>query len=252
MWTQLMGAGLSLGKSLSDGKAKRDDIKANNSLSRFKASMENKVRQGKNTAAAAEANLGRVAQSISNQRRARAAGENVARAGEAIAKAQDAASANSFAASVRGAEELGAITAQAAFSGVLGGSADTLANTSALRQAMQEELAERQARQKTTEMARAGGEFARSGIQGLDTRVIMDNRDVGQSVAKEQPVTGSVLTDILNSKTDWRGLADGAAEAGKSAYAWWKGGSGGYDNTNAENAKLLRQQQSSASGPYFI
>lgn len=170
--------------------------KAQEALGAARAKYENAIRDGRNQLAGAEAAIANVAQGIGNRRRLDAAGANLARAGEALGRAQEAASANRFSRRVRAAEAAGEAVAIAAFSGVTGGSAQTVVETAALRRDMVEEVAGRQQAQNEYELRKNASEQLASGIAGLDQRLIRPNLDLGVSV-NQAPRAGSLLEALV-------------------------------------------------------
>jgi hypothetical protein len=166
--------------------------KAQEALGEAKAKYENAMRVSQNQLEGAQTALANVAQSIANRRRLDAAGENLARGGEALARAQEANSANSFARQIRGAESQGEAVAGAAFSGIVGGSVQTLVETAALRSEMIEEVTGRQQEQAEYELRKNTAEQSAAGIAGLDMRLLRPNINVGESV-NQAPKAGSLL-----------------------------------------------------------
>jgi hypothetical protein len=194
MWQTAISTGL---KALSVFGA-HSAAKAQYALGAARAKYENAIRRSRNQVSAAEQAVAAAAQSIANRNRLDAAGDNLARAGEALGRSQEAFIANSFSRRVQAAERTGEAVATAAFSGVIGGSAQQIIETAMLRDSMVQEVAERQQEQNEYELRKNASEQAGAGIAGLDLRLNLPNLDLAQS-QNTAPKPGSLLGSFLQS-----------------------------------------------------
>lgn len=101
------------------------------------------TQKGRNERAAAESDLARWTQSLSNQRRMKAAGETSKKITENIGRNLDAATTGSFMGRLAASEELGANLVQAAAAGVGGSTIEVYNSTMKLNRLMQEENSDR-------------------------------------------------------------------------------------------------------------
>ncbi len=122
---------------LSGASQRRSQAQAQSIIDAANAEAANINRDSQNRVSAAASSLKSYATSINNQRQGTAVGAKINALTMNVARAMDQMSQGSTQQSLQAAEQLGAITAQAAASGTGGGSIDLVKSTLGLRRALQ-------------------------------------------------------------------------------------------------------------------
>lgn len=140
------------------------------------------TQKGRNERAAAGSDLARWTQSLSNQRRMKAAGETSKKITENIGRNLDAATTGSFMGRLAASEELGANLVQAAAAGVGGSTIEVYNSTMKLNRLMQEENSDRAVNTDLLEASAARGRTIVDAVEGSDFSANMANLDYSQFV----------------------------------------------------------------------
>lgn len=190
--------GAQLGMSLLSGYAARGAQEAQNIVSRAEAAAQNKVREGRNEVAAAEGSLARWMQSENNNRRLRAAGENMAAGTQTLIRMQDATTTGSIESQLRAAEAAGAYAANAASTGVGGNAVDIIDLTSRMRTSRMQAAQERNAGYVNYDTIQQIAGIMPQAIEGLDISSVNTGLDFSTNRASTKR-TGNALMDMLGS-----------------------------------------------------
>lgn len=158
------------------------------------ADAQNIVRGANNELRRANFSLAATMRQINNQRIARAASDQADAVTTTSIRAQNAFQAGRLDAGLREAEQLGAQAAQAAASGVGGGSVDAVRATLQLRNARLQEAAMQQGDAQQYDLIRQRAGIIEKGIQSTDLRPMSMGLDFSQS----QGATGSGFSLIGN------------------------------------------------------
>lgn len=212
--------GAQLGMSLLSGYAARGAQEAQNIVSRAEAAAQNKVREGRNEVAAAEGSLARWMQSENNNRRLRAAGENMAAGTQTLIRMQDATTTGSIEDQLRAAEAAGAYAANAASTGVGGNAVDIIDLTSRMRTSRMRAAKERNSGYVNYDTIQQIAGIMPQAIEGLDISSVNTGLDFSTNHASTKR-TGNALMDMLGSgalqnalKLSWGSGVRGTTEAG--------------------------------------
>lgn len=200
-----------VGAALLVNREQRRTARANERLGRAQADAANKVRASRNVALSAEADTSRFLQSINNQRQANNAGRAQAAALAALARTREAGAANRAERRLAAQESLGALAAQAAFSGVATGPADALAGTLELQTLRAEQRARAEEDERGYQLTERVADAAGRGIANQDIRAILPGLDRGENVAPQREFVESPLMAALGA-ADFKALAQGTAE----------------------------------------
>lgn len=203
---------MGLGKGVLDEAA----IDAANTVNEANVYASNLVRAANNRLGAARGSLARYTQSVNNQRVLDNTGSAMEAATINYRRARDSAAASDFEQQLAFAEQAGAQTAAAAFSGLSGGVADLVAGTTALRRARLKQRSDEAEKQGDWDMAQRTKQIMQAGWDSLDSSEISDNIDYNTDVAVKQVRAGNIFSDILGGQ-DTKTMANLAA-TGKSFF----------------------------------
>lgn len=201
---------------------------------------------------AASASLARFSQSISNERKLRAAGAAINAQGQNIANAMDAATTGTFGQRLAAAEELGAASVGAAAAGVGGGSVDAYRRTLMLNQAIQEEAQASALKADTFNAELARGDIINNAVADLNNDSYFGNFDytIYQDHLKTKNVLGAMVAVGVASYFGGpqAGMATSDAIAGSNRYANGdRQGAMAYFNSAAANAASAYSQYRESS-----
>lgn len=194
-------------------------------------------------------------QSYSNQRKMKAAGDNIAAIAENTARNLDAATTGRFVDRLAAAEAVGANVAAASAAGVGGSSVEMFAATQSVNQALQEEQQDRALRSDLMNSSAAIGDTLEAGAASLDNQTYQAGLDYTQyvdhvKVSGVQKVLGfaaaaaatyyggpqageAVLSVVSAQNRAANGDFDGAAQRAGQAFTGAVGAAKGYSDRGA-------------------
>lgn len=215
MSAELAMFGINAVMGLAGGVTARANIYAQNRIDEANTYAKNLVRGANNELASKRGSLARFTQSVNNNR----ALENTGAAAEAATvnyrRARDSRIKDDFETQIKFAEQAGAQAAAAGASGLIGGVADIVAGTTALRKARLEQRTAEATKQGDYDAAKRNRMIHQAGWDSLDHSEIADTLDYGKDVAVTRKYGGSLWTEALGGQS---GRTLGAAwEAGTSA-----------------------------------
>lgn len=158
-------------------------IKAQAIVDKANAAAQNLAREGDNEKRAAANALANYTKSINNQRAMRAGGEQIEALGINFARLLDQSTKGNVQAQVAASEELGRLSAQAAWAGVGGSTNEMIERTLRLRQAGQQRERDEQLRQQTYGFQTAQSRALRGMGESLDYRYELAGMDYGVNQA---------------------------------------------------------------------
>lgn len=233
MWWQMAAqAGLSLLQAQGAKAVNKYNNRiaaSNNKLAEADAKNKNNVRAAANINAAAQGGLARWVQSVNNNRRLDEGGRALEENTVNFYRQADALQGQSLAQDITNAEQAGVMAVSAAAAGVDGQVVDMVNSSTALRNSIVAEHADRLKGAYSYDTARRAGLIMSQTVSSLDNSLIFDNLDYNVDVAQRQVdnrTTPSYFSAILGSalKTlpaalGTMGSAQGAAAGAASAYA---------------------------------
>lgn len=202
---------LQVGNALFQGHEQRALARTASKVEASVREAQGKVQTAGNFRSAAQADLARAVQSISNRRMREQATRREAAQRAAVLAQRDADSAGSFERRVGASEAAGALAVLASGSGVAGGSYDIIASTQALQQARQEFSQRRAGRARDYGLEVDAADAARSAVTGLDNRTVFATIDRSVPGAQMPRPQSSALGDAMKATTPQNLL--GMAEA---------------------------------------
>lgn len=190
-------AAADVGLGLAGGLASMLTSSANNQVSAANAEAQNTVRKAQNQERAARTGLAATVRSINNQRTLTASGDAQRAVTETLLRTTDDFTNNRVESGIRNMEQLGAVYARAAATGVGGGSVQALAYSVALSQARQEERDIGQFGQVSYDLLMQRAGMARTAVESLD----LSNDSAGLDF--------STNTGKISTGGDWTSLVTG-------------------------------------------
>lgn len=157
-WMALAQAGMSLANGFGQSSLQRAEYKAQRTLDKAEYESKEKIRKASNEFGRAQGSLANWMRSVSNQRTVEAAGDAYNAMSTNLGRTMDQAVTGSLQRRIQAAEQMGAISAQAAAAGVGGSTVDLINGTMRLRNAMLNEEITKQEGQATYDqlLQRAG------------------------------------------------------------------------------------------------
>jgi hypothetical protein len=205
----------------------RANADAFNTVSEANTYASNLLRASRNRVAAARSSLARYTQSVNNNRVLENTGKAYTVNNVNYRRQRDSMVSGSLEDQIATAEQSGAQAAAAAFSGLTGGVADVVRQTTALRTARINQRKEAAMAQMDSDQAARTGALLQAGWDNLDQTDITTEIDYGNDVAVKQYAGGGLFQDIFNGilQSDPKSLANTAAW-GKQKYTDWFAPSG--------------------------
>lgn len=188
----------SIAMSLASGYASRATASAQAKVNKAQADAANLVRQGDNIQKAAEGSLARWMQAENNNRRLKAAGEQLAAGTQTLLRQRDLNITGSIEQQLAEAEAAGAYAANSAFSGVAGNAVDMIDMTMRLRNSRATAAKEQQQGFVDYDTLTQLTGIMPQTAAGLDRRTISDGLDYSTNLSYEPP-QGNAFFDILMS-----------------------------------------------------
>lgn len=217
-----------------------------------------KVQAAKNERSGAESAVAKWGQSLSNQKKLKAGGENFNILAENFSRTVDARTLDSAMGMLRHGEDLGRLTAAAASAGIGGSSIESYNRTVETGFALQREAEERSARSGDYVAAKQAGRALGDAVDSMDNNLYMADQDYsylgetkGPSIlgtlatvavaaaatAAGAPQAGQAIIDAKTSSLQANyGLGDGGVAAMQSAVKNFKGGVGEVRDMTRSNA----------------
>lgn len=186
---------------ISSGITARANVRAANTVNAANAYASNLVRGANNELSAKRGLLARYVQSVNNQRALDNTGDQLAAAQVNYRRARDSATNDDLETQLKFAEQAGAQAATSAMSGMVGGVADIVAGTTALRKARIQQRTQDALRMGDSDAAVRLGQIAAAGLDSLDQSEIADNLDYGNDVAVEQRYGGNLVSEIWSGQS---------------------------------------------------
>lgn len=242
MSAQMADAGLKAIMGISAGVTARANVQAGNIVNSANAYAANTVRAANNELTSKRSSLARFTQSVNNQRVLDNAGDQLAAAQTNYRRARDSEAQDDFETQLRFAEQAGAQSAASALAGVVGGVADIVNSTTALRKSR---LQQRQADALAAGDFDAGQRFSQiqqAGWDSLDSSEITDALDYSKNVAVNQVYGGNLLSEVWSGQSS-QSLANVTSAAGESWGNWRTSQTYG-TKSGSQQTNMLREQDS--------
>lgn len=203
------------GGILADAQANADNI-----INDANTAASNLIRGANNELAASRSTLRRFNQSVNNNRALTNTGRNVVASNVDAARAAQANAAASFEDQIAFAEQQGAQSAMAAFTGLSGGVVDLVNGATALRHSRVVQRAELASKEAAFDSRERAKQLALAGWDSLDTSDVGVLLDRGQDVAQHRARGSNLFIDALSGQSA-QGMANataGASQFASSAY----------------------------------
>lgn len=184
MWWGMLGGAIA---GYFGNDAARAQADANTRISAANAKAGNQVRGAQNAFEAAKGNLARYAQSVSNNRRLESGGDAIEANVVNYRRARDNLATQSFATSIRQAEQAGQSAAAQANSGIDGSVVDQVNGATAIRDSIVNEAISRQGATMDYDAAHRAAGIEIQTVQGMDGSLILDQLDYNQDYAQVSP-----------------------------------------------------------------
>lgn len=220
------------------GEAGRKAEGAGQFLAESQARARNISRGSANIEKAAKGSLTRFMQGENNKRILRGAGNSYNAAQEELARTGEANTAGRIERQIANAEASGALAANAAFAGALGGSTDVLALTQRLQQARREAAIKKRAGQVSYEQMKQITGIMSQGIEQLDITQFNDGIDYSVDTSNRLTSGSTMLGDILGSQ-GFKSFMQTTGTRSDASTARQYGTYGG-----SEQTRILREQDS--------
>lgn len=178
-YAMLAQFGLGIANSYLQAKGQQGMVKAQKIVDKANARAQNLLREGENEKRAAFNALANYTKSINNQRLMRAGGEQVTTLSENFNRLLDASTKGGLQQQIANSEELGRLSAQAAWSGVGGTTNEMIERTLRLRQSTQQHEREVASEQRGYEFNKQRTQIQRGMAEGLDYRYELAGMDYG-------------------------------------------------------------------------
>lgn len=183
---------------------------AENTVNEANAFANNLVRSANNKLKGARGSLARYNQSVNNQRVLENAGNQAEAAAVNYRRMRDSAMNDSFEQQLQFAEQAGAQSAAAAFTGLRGGVADIVTSTTALRKARIEQRVSEATKQGDWDASQQQKHIMQAGWDSLDHSEISDDLDYSTDVAIRKEPIGNVFTQFIGGALKGGGLQTAA------------------------------------------
>ncbi len=216
--------------------------KADNKISEGNAKAREKVQEGQNTLQAATGNLERWMQSVNNNRRLDAGGEQLEVARRNASREADDVGRESIVTSLQRAEQQGASAAAQAFSGVGGTAADMINASTSIRDDLVKQALGEKAAYGQYDRARRAGAITSAMIGGMDSSLTFDRIDNSLNPTQKRAVPSVALAAVSGAISAYATSAKAsssppATPSGSSGVA---GGTGLRATFNPSNGAGLR------------
>jgi hypothetical protein len=189
----------SLGLTLAQGYASNKIQKAESKLREAQVAGANSNRLSKNIERGAEAGLMRFMQSMNNNRRLKAAGQQRDAGVQTMIRTQDNITTTSIEQQLREAESQGAYAANAAKSGMMGNSVDMIDITMRMKNTRQRAAVEQNNKYLTYDMAQQIAGVIPQAVEGLDATMYNAGMDTSTNMAYSAKSTGHPFFDLLRN-----------------------------------------------------
>lgn len=189
----------SIAMSLFSGYAARATAKAQDTVNRAQVDAANTVREGNNTLKAAEGSLARFMQSENNNRRLKAAGNQLAAGTQTLMRQRDANVTGSIERQIAEAEAAGAYAANAASTGTGGNAVDMIDLTMRLKNSRQQQSIEKNQGYVDYDTLQQILGIMPQAVAGMDQTSYSDGLDYSKNLHYSPPTTGNALFDIVQS-----------------------------------------------------
>lgn len=217
--------GLKMISGISNGVIQDAQINAQNIINEANAWANNLVRGANNNLKAARGSLARYTQSVNNQRTLDNAGSSAEAATVNYRRARDSAMKDDFETQIRNAEQAGGQAAAAALSGLTGGVADLVTQTSALRRARVAQRFDESTKQTDFDAGLRQKQIMQSGWDSLDSSTIAEEIDYNTDIAAKQTRGGNIWTDAYLGQ-DMKNVANVSAWGYNKAKDWFDSDAG--------------------------
>ncbi len=198
-------AGAQVALALLHGHSQRAIARANQATAQAAAAAAGAVRDARNAVAARQGDLARWLASRNAGKRANALAKRQAALSGYAGRVAEAEAGNRLDRRLRAAEALGGATAAAAFAGVVGGVADTIASVTALQAERIEEQAARNANERAWALGEEGAAISEA-LVSQDVIGDMQDWDLTPEVLAQRQDQGNMLTDVLRSNANFRSI----------------------------------------------
>lgn len=197
-------------------------IKSQNRFNEALAGINNRLRAKSNEVTAAWDSTKRWQQSVNNNRRLQAGGEQVTVNSVNTNRQLDVASLSNLNKRVAEMEQRGAAYAAQAASGVVGTAADMVNSTLALRSALEQEQQTRTTRMATIDSAQRSGDIMRQAVSSLDDLYLQTGFDYETDIAQTQSTMSPFMRfyQAAGGAEGMMNMAKGGAAAGKKLWDW--------------------------------
>jgi hypothetical protein len=195
------------------GVMEQGQVDAANIVNEANAYAQNLVRAANNNLRGSRASLSRFNQSINNQRVMENAGSAMEAAVVNYRRARDNAINDDIEAQLAFSEQAGAQAAASALSGLVGGAADIVAGTTALRKSRLKQRSDEALRLADYDAAKRSQQIMQAGWDSLDSSEISADLDYSVDVATKQTRAGNLLFDILGGQ-DTKTVANLSSSSG--------------------------------------
>jgi hypothetical protein len=189
----------SIAMSLASGYAARATAAAQAKVNRAQADAANVVREGQNVQKAAEGSLARFMQSENNNRRLKAAGNQLAAGTQTLMRQRDANVTGSIERQLHEAEAAGAYAANAASTGTAGNAVDMIDLTMRLKNSRQQQSIEKNQGFVDYDTLQQILGIMPQTVAGLDRVSYSDGMDFSKNLSYTPPTTGNAIFDIVQS-----------------------------------------------------
>lgn len=189
--------------------AEKANIKARNTVNAASTYASNLMRSANNELVSKRNSLARFVQTENNSRLMKQTGRELEAASINYRRSRDAATRGDFESQIGFAEQAGAQAAMAGASGLVGGVADVVASTTALRASRINQATSTAFKQSDWDAVQRQRDILAAGLNSLDQSQIIDDLDYSVDTYIAQKSTGSWLGGVLGTTTQ-QGLQAGA------------------------------------------
>jgi hypothetical protein len=183
------------------------------------AGYKNFATQAENKAAAAQGNLARWSQSLSNKRHLENAGKALEASQINYRRATDAQARSGFSRLLKQDEQMGMMAAHAGASGTRGSVVDSITQATLLRNSMAEEQSKQAKSQQSFDQRVAMKNIASQMIGGINSSVILDNLNYGMATyerrADASRLHQAVMGAMKGASMDFSSNTDASKEEAK-------------------------------------
>lgn len=186
--------------------AARDAAKKANEVALLNAKLTNDQTNNQNAAAASQANLQRFMQSVNNNRRLTAMGQDLNANTTNSLRNQDTQLAQGFSREISQSEQSGNAVARQATAGLAGDTAEQVNRTTQLRDSITTELYKEKTGQQANDAVLRAGSVAHTAIGGLDGTIVLPSLNYNRAVAQLQSPPNQFtykLSAVMNGISDF-------------------------------------------------